>query len=86
MLNRRDIGDLLGIRVAAMLVPINATMHFGGLRLPKAMAWGLSIFMWLVIAYLIPPWPRTGFRSWIVIAASLSIVASLLAMFQPDMF
>jgi len=79
-------GDQFAIRVASILIPTSATAHLVAFWLPKALAWGLSIFGWLLVAYWIPPLPQMRFGRWLILALSLSILGLLFAKFQPDMF
>jgi hypothetical protein len=86
MKKKENRGDMLGIRMGALLVPITASAHLLDRRIHKPAAWGVSILAWMVVGYWIPPRPQSKFTRWLILIVSLSLLMFLLATLFPDMF
>lgn len=86
MTGKEDRGVQFGIRVACAYVPAVVTANIAAHWLAKPLAWGISTFVWLLVAYWLPPKSGMRFWRWLLIVASLSFLIWLAVRFQPDMF
>jgi hypothetical protein len=86
MAGKEDRGVPFGIRVACAYVPSVVTANIAAHWLAKPLAWGLSSFLWLLVAYWLPPESGMRFWRWLLIVTSLSFLVWLAVRFQPDMF
>lgn len=74
------------MRVAAAYVPAAVTASIAATWLPKPLSWALSIFVWLILAYWLPPKSKMKFGRWLLIVTSLSFLTWFFVRLQPHMF
>jgi hypothetical protein len=86
MTSKEDPGGHFAIRVAIAYVPAAVTTGIAGTWLPKPISWAASIFIWLVLAYWLPPKSKMKFGRWLLIVTTLSFLIWLVVRFQPHMF
>jgi hypothetical protein len=86
MKTREDPGGQFGIRVACAYVPAVVTAHLAAHWLPKPWSWAISTFIWLLLAYWLPPRSRMRFARWLLIVSALSFLIWVLVRFRPDTF
>lgn len=86
MTSKEDPGGQFGIRVASAYVPAVVSAHIAANWLPKQWAWAISTFIWLLLAYWLPPKSRMKFGRWLLIVTLLSFVIWLLVTFQLGMY
>jgi hypothetical protein len=86
MTSKEDHEGQFGIRVACAYVPAVVMAHLADNWLPKPLAWVTSTFIWLLLAYWLPPRSRMRFGRWLIIVSALSFLIWLLVKLQPDMF
>lgn len=76
----------MAARLVVLFVPIVLTAHLLSLRLPKPVAWAVSMFGWMMAIYWLPSRTDLKLKSWLIFVTLSSLFAFLLAWFQPDMF
>jgi len=86
MAKKAENGDKFGVRVACAYPPAVLTAHMAAHWLPKPFAWGASAFVWLLVAYWIPPPSKMRFGHWLILVTSLSILVWLLVKLQPEWY
>jgi lysylphosphatidylglycerol synthetase-like protein (DUF2156 family) len=82
----RGSGDEVATRLVVLFVPIVLTAHLLSLRLPKAIAWAVSMFAWMLAIYWLPSRTDLSLRRWLIIVSASAVLAFLLATIQPGMF
>jgi hypothetical protein len=86
MTGKEDKGAHFGIRVACAYVPAVVTANLAAHWWSKPLASGTSAFVWLLVAYWLPPKSGMRFWRWLLLVALLSFLIWLGVKFQPDMF
>lgn len=81
-MSERESGEL-SVRVAGAFLPTVVTANLLGVWLPKPVAWAVSILIWNLAMYRVPPRPAISFQRWFLIVVTIAIVTALVATFQP---
>lgn len=79
-------GDEVAVRVAVLFVPIVLTARLLSLWVPKPFAGAVSMVAWMLAIYWLPTRTDLSLWRWLTIVSASTILAFLLASFQPDLF
>ena len=83
---KRGSGEQVAARLVVLFVPIVLTAHLLSLRVPKPLAWAVSMFGWMLAIYWLPSRTDLKLKPWLIFVTLSSLLAFLLAWLQPDMF
>jgi len=86
MTTKEAQAGLFGTRVACAFVLTVITAHMAAHWLSKPLSWTGSTFIWLLLAYWLPPKSQMKFGRWLIIILAISFLIWVLVRFQPDTF
>jgi len=86
MTTKEAQAGLFGTRVACAFVLTVVSAHMAAHWLSKPLSWTGSTFIWLLLAYWLPPKSQMRFGIWLIIISAISFIIGVLVKIQPDMF